>query len=137
MIRKSMLEATQNGTVYFLAAPIVGLVKIVSTLKLEARLHALRVNSPVPLELLATMAGGIGLENDLHDHFASDRAHGEWFRLSERLRSFIEAVATGSPIPPISPAKNRHTSPGLRYADYRYGWRLKKHAECPSTRTAN
>lgn len=66
--------------VYFVAPRYGGLIKIGFTAgDLEERLGGLQCGSPVPLVVRAWRFGDQSLEKELHDRFAPDRRHGEWF----------------------------------------------------------
>lgn len=80
--------------IYFIEAPALGLIKIGYTLRVPERFTAMLTMSPVPLSLLADMAGGPQQEAQLHDRFERDRAHGEWFHSSPELRAIIAAAET-------------------------------------------
>lgn len=70
--------------VYFVgAAPVSPLVKIGYTRDLPARFDSLCSGSPVPLTLLAVVPAVRCREAEeaLHEMFAAERAHGEWFDL--------------------------------------------------------
>lgn len=43
------------------------------------RLKALQTASPLPLEIIRIMEGGLTTEAWLHEHFSSKRLRGEWF----------------------------------------------------------
>jgi hypothetical protein len=75
--------------VYFIHAPSVNLIKIGSSRDPEGRLVALRLLSPVPLEIMSLMGGGYERETELHRQFAHLRSHGEWFHAARELTRFI------------------------------------------------
>lgn len=76
--------------VYFIEAAGLGTVKIGWSRKHPVqRLYRLRVGSPVALELLGFMRGDRSMERRLHRRFRHQRARGEWFNLSDELRTFI------------------------------------------------
>lgn len=80
--------------IYFIGARQMGLVKI-GTTSMEspaARLNAMQTGSPDELILLATEPGGLRRESELHLHHRGSRVRGEWFRLTDHLRSQIEAA---------------------------------------------
>jgi hypothetical protein len=83
--------------VYFIEG--AGHVKIGYAADPETRLLAHQASSPVRLALLAKVPGGGPLERRLHAAFAVDRSHGEWFRLSDRLRQAIEHVQSHRRLP--------------------------------------
>ena len=79
-------------TVYFVAAPDAGLIKIGKTGDMEKRLSALANGSPVPLELICTVQYHDDLERRIHRHLAEYRAHGEWFYADKPVLSFVRSV---------------------------------------------
>jgi hypothetical protein len=86
-----------SGYVYFISDG--ERVKIGRSVNIESRLNALQTSTAVPLKLLAAIPGG-GRERELHRRFAHLRIRGEWFRLGDDLRQFIEeskAEATVNP----------------------------------------
>jgi hypothetical protein len=81
----------ETGTVYFIQAG--KFVKIGYTRKKDvaARMGELQVGCPHSLRVIATIAGDVHLERDLHRLFRPWRTQGEWFRLSAPgLRQIIE-----------------------------------------------
>ena len=52
--------------------------------------------SPLDLRILAAIEGGTALERDLHEHFAAERLHGEWFNNSANLVSYIGRILGAS-----------------------------------------
>ena len=78
------------GVVYFVEAEGCGLIKIGFTERPFARRFGqLRAQSPVSLRGLGTIKGGIELERALHERFAGDWSHGEWFRATVQLRPYV------------------------------------------------
>jgi len=90
--------------VYFIGAKLARgqLVKIGITNNVERRLRQLQAYSPVPLSIFATRVGGETLERELHSKWQRQRAHGEWFRLTDALIREIASLA--SPTPEITPS---------------------------------
>jgi hypothetical protein len=75
-------------TIYFLAG--AGLIKIGITANVTSRLRAIRNSSPVPIEVLGTMAGcDLYVEMRLHDRFRALRRHGEWFEDDGAIREHV------------------------------------------------
>jgi T5orf172 domain len=77
------------GYVYFIQAKRCKLIKIGASENPKVRLRSLQNSGPDELTLLAIMPGGIEMEQKLHRLFASARQHGEWFKPTKRLRTFI------------------------------------------------
>jgi len=65
------------------------------------RLRSVEIWSPVELELVASAPGNNCHEWTLHQMFATDRLHGEWFAESERLNEVINQVAATGALPPL------------------------------------
>jgi hypothetical protein len=74
-------------SVYFIRGG--GFIKIGCSTNLVARFRAIRNTSPVPVELVGKFPGGTLEEALLHDRFAADRVHGEWFKESPELLDVI------------------------------------------------
>lgn len=55
----------------------------------NGRLNELAGGSPVALELIAFMPGGLELERAFHETFAPLRSHREWFYLQGKLFDFV------------------------------------------------
>jgi hypothetical protein len=85
-------DKLRDAVVYFVEAEGLDRIKIGTATDIEKRFAELRTMSPVPLKLLAAVQGGVPVEQALHDRFAADRLHGEWFRASADLRSLIRDI---------------------------------------------
>lgn len=88
------IETARNArSVYFIEAEN-GLIKIGVSDDPVGRLAQIKTMSPLPLKLLGLIpgAGDVG-EAEFHRRFADDREHGEWFRPSPALTSYIAAHA--------------------------------------------
>lgn len=83
--------------VYFIEAATVGMLKIGTSVSLSDRLSALQAMSPVPLGVVGTIRGGHQVEHWCHSLMADDRAHGEWFRDTPKLRAFITLLQEHGP----------------------------------------
>jgi hypothetical protein len=79
--------------VYFIECPANGLIKIGVSRNVESRLATLSTASPVELRLLGVIDGCRADEDKLHQRFAADRHHGEWFSPSPELSRYIEQNA--------------------------------------------
>lgn len=78
--------------IYFIEGEGTGLVKVgFTTIDPGVRLIQLQIGSPVPLVGLALMAGDKRRERGIHRRYRADHSHGEWFRLTAGLRSYIKA----------------------------------------------
>lgn len=83
-----MYPKIRDGYVYFMEAEN-GLIKIGWSEQPHKRLANLVRLTPLTLSLLAAVPGSTQDERSLHEHFASLRQQGEWFRSSPELRSVI------------------------------------------------
>jgi len=81
----------KESWVYFIKAEN-GLIKIGTTTHLKERLKQLQRMSPVKLELIIAIEGGVDKEQALHQRFEKCRSHGEWFFPSEELLSYIKEL---------------------------------------------
>lgn len=88
--------------VYFIGAD-EGPVKIGVTCNVEQRLQNLQTASPVRLRVLATIAGGSGLERGYHEAWSHYRLHGEWFERSKQIEQELRHLRSRA-IPPRSPS---------------------------------
>lgn len=92
-------RADDQGTIYFIR-PVDrdGPIKIGCARSVQQRLAQLNNMSPIPLELIASVAGTTATERKIHREFANQHSHGEWFNASETLTAFIDKIAAGTPI---------------------------------------
>ena len=70
-------------------------VKIGKTTNLHKRLEAIRTASNEPVTLLASTVGHSSLERAIHQRFKALNESGEWFKVSDEMRAFIDAVNRG------------------------------------------
>lgn len=85
---KPVVHVTRNpvqGT-YFVEG--ADLVKIGKSADLSGRFAALSTGSPVPLKFLGAIPRDV--ESILHGKYVASRSHGEWFKKTPELMSFIE-----------------------------------------------
>lgn len=76
--------------IYFAQAETGGLIKIGRAMNVSARIDRLQTGSPVPLRVLAVIPEATAQdETEIHQHFTSARAHGEWFQPVAELESYI------------------------------------------------
>jgi hypothetical protein len=80
---------TTSSVVYFVTPSRSRRVKIGTTIDLPSRLQALQAMNHVPLLVLLTLPGGIGLEGQLHERFKRYHVHSELFTLSDEIKEFI------------------------------------------------
>jgi hypothetical protein len=83
---------TGTRWVYFVQGEGGGPIKIGSATNIQQRLRDLQIGSPVLLTLLHGVQGDYDLEYALHERFANDRLHGEWFTPSPELLAYIEGL---------------------------------------------
>jgi len=85
--------------IYFLRAiDGTGPVKIGYSFNPEQRLQSFMQWSPVQLEIILIIPGGSKLERNLHNCFADDHSHSEWFTVSARLDRAIRKMQAGTPV---------------------------------------
>lgn len=83
------------GNVYFMRC--AGLIKIGFTQDVGERLAQLQTGNPEGIELVAVLTRvAPSVERMFHRHFAADRARGEWFNPSPKLRTVIAHVQGGA-----------------------------------------
>ena len=87
------VDVMSDHHVYFIHPVGGGPIKIGCAKHPEGRLSALHSTSPYPLEFIARVPGGFFEETCLHQMFADERVHSEWFTPSHRLVSYIAKVA--------------------------------------------
>jgi hypothetical protein len=79
--------------VYFIGTADPSLpIKIGKAKDVRHRFANLKVGSPVPLQILASVPGGKRLEWELHARLRESRSHGEWFRPTPELLGLIERL---------------------------------------------
>lgn len=76
--------------IYFAAADR-GPIKIGRTANIASRFLRLQTGHAKPLRLLAAMPGDAAVERELHERFADQRVHGEWFARCAELKALIRA----------------------------------------------
>lgn len=78
--------AWEEGTIYYLMCSETGRMKIGYTRgDVQKRLKSLQTGSPTKLRVAAIHPGTPESERRLHEQFAEDRLHGEWFDISPEL----------------------------------------------------
>ncbi len=95
MIWKGGVTATEyqwQRKVYFAQEERSKAIKIGSSINPAARINQLQAATPERIVLLATMPGGIDLEESLHLRFAKYQIHGEWFEAGPELLEFVAEV---------------------------------------------
>ena len=84
---------SQRIFICFIQGEITRRIHIGETQELpHQRLSALELNSPDTLKLLKVIHASKGDAAQLHQQFAENRLHGEWFSPSQRLVKFIESL---------------------------------------------
>lgn len=84
-----------SQTVYFMR-DAAGLTKIGFTSNLGTRHELLQREVGGPLQVLATVPGGIYLEARFHSFFRAHHSHSEWFKPCAELEAVIAAVNAGT-----------------------------------------
>ena len=82
-----------GGLIYYIISVETKRVKIgFTTGHPLKRLKALQTGSPTKLSLLAIHPGDIEHERILHNRFAGDCEHGEWFNITDELIDHVECM---------------------------------------------
>ena len=84
----------RGNVVYFVQGPPKTPIKIGTTIDLSLRLCGLQNGNGFDVHVLGWIYGGREEEQRIHRLFARDRKHGEWFRPSSALLSYIAEHAT-------------------------------------------
>ncbi len=94
-----MKDRSKSRYIYF-AKPkdLDGPIKIGCSYRPAARLVALAIWSPFPLEIIAVAPGDFATERALHERFADELFHNEWFHASPRLRAVCAALRQNVPL---------------------------------------
>ena len=79
-----------SNYIYFLYAPSENLIKIGRTKNLKRRLRILELENATKVKVELSFNHQPELEQMLHEYFAQDRQHGEWFKYSESIKFFIK-----------------------------------------------
>jgi hypothetical protein len=80
------------GFVYFIGGD-VGAVKIGFAVNPDLRIRDLQCGSPIPLRILARVAGMPQDERDYHKRFKAHRLHREWFERCPEIEAEIARLA--------------------------------------------
>ncbi len=95
-VERATWRAARVGQVYYVEARGADRIKIGFTAGRDPvdRVRSIQTSCPFPLVILASHAGSMQTEQDLHRRFASERimACAEWFHASLELRWHIEGV---------------------------------------------
>lgn len=87
------------GKIYFIRpVSMIGPVKIGFSTLPEARLKALALWSPFPLEIVASCPGTPELEFNIQDCLWAAHSHKEWFFPTKKVLYVISALMRGVPI---------------------------------------
>jgi hypothetical protein len=113
--------ATPARWVYFIRCDITGLVKIGTSFDPATRLRTLQCGSPTPLRIERQVVGYLLTEAALHERFAAQRRHGEWFSIG------ADEVAAVDEEPSLA-ALLAETESELRSTDYDEQWLYRMRA---------
>ena len=78
--------------VYFIVSKKDNRVKIGTTTNLSNRFNALNSASSSDLELIYFFPGAAAREKELHEKFKRFRVKGEWFKYTDEIKKFIDAL---------------------------------------------
>jgi len=76
--------------VYFIRAGSHGPIKIGLAAHVGRRMRTLQTASPMELELIGAIPGGLKLEKAIHRRLEHFRLHGEWFRPTPEVRQWAQ-----------------------------------------------
>lgn len=94
-----MKDRSKPRYIYFMRpVGMDGPIKIGCSYRPASRLIALAVWSPFPLEIIAVAPGDFGTERALHERFAAELFHNEWFHASPRLKAVCAALKQNVPL---------------------------------------
>lgn len=94
-----MKDRAKQRYIYFMKpVGLDGPVKIGCSYQPASRLVAFARWSPFPLEVIAVSAGDFSTESELHEIFAPELFHNEWFNASPRLRAVCAALRQNVPL---------------------------------------
>lgn len=83
-------------SLYFLACPSVGLIKIGVSVLAANRIQGMAMWSPVPLETLAVIpVAARAVERQVHHQLQHLWSHFEWFHDAPELRVLLAAIKAG------------------------------------------
>jgi hypothetical protein len=101
--RLASFDEYDVGRVYFVEAVGARRIKIgFTTGRVSARLDSLRAGCPFPLRALGTIETLRRAERFYHGRFRHLRLHGEWFRATGELRSFIRRIDEEDSLPSLT-----------------------------------
>ncbi len=89
LILQSAPPVEYGDCLYFIQSGTGGPIKIGYTKQLATRLKAIHMMNAGSVRFLGALSGNRTDEKRLHQKYASDRLHGEWFRLSPDLLLFL------------------------------------------------
>lgn len=92
VIHPAQLDGMPSGvdlSVVYAIGVVDGLTKFGTTTNLRKRFAALQTSSPVLLTCFGWFPGGPSDERIIHDLFAPERMHGEWFRRTPDVAAFL------------------------------------------------
>lgn len=102
-------------TVYVLRSD--NLVKIGFSENIVKRVGAIVSATPVPVEFVGYMPGGVEVEKHLHTIFSATRFSGEWFVETPSMRSLFEVLLIkGLPAAPVRTRISKRPEPGIDIA---------------------
>jgi hypothetical protein len=96
----------RSRVVYFVQAGKAGPIKIGSSCDVERRLKSMQSHNHRKLRLIGQFKSvGYFSERDTHRRFAAARIRGEWFRPSDEMHEFINAISVAIMDDGVSPCE--------------------------------
>src|SRR6188508_28169 len=80
-----------------------GPIKIGCSNKPARRLASFGPHNPYPLEIIAVAPGDMSTERAIHEHYAEELWHHEWFHASPRLIAATTALKRGASLAQAMP----------------------------------
>jgi len=100
-----------SSFVYFIKpVGLKGPIKIGLASTPKSRLRQHMENSPIPLEIVATVPGDLALERNIQECFVDCHSHAEWFHASPSLMAAVAAISAGTPVDEAIDLSNRKGS---------------------------
>lgn len=91
--RPGSMPGASGWMVYFIQSGKRGPIKIGTTRDVLRRLRLFQTGSAQPLTLIGAIPGGRKLERQIHQHLATDRLDGEWFKPTPDVRRWAQLAA--------------------------------------------
>jgi len=88
-------------SVYFIRDSASKAFKVGISKNVKARLRSIQSSNPNKLELLGTIDGGIGREDEIHAKLWDYHLRGEWFRWCPETAFYLQGLGLDVQQPPV------------------------------------